>query len=134
MIQRIQSVYLGLTPAITAGLLFYMPLFSSTNGPTMAGDDPLHLALFMGSALMAFLSLLSFKNRNRQIVLNRLNIIINFAHFGILIFMYWENKGIENFAPQLGAFIPILAVVFLALANKAILRDDAVIKGMDRLR
>jgi hypothetical protein len=34
----------------------------------------------------------------------------------------------------IGSFIPVLNIVLLALANKAIQKDEALVKSIDRLR
>ena len=34
----------------------------------------------------------------------------------------------------IGVFIPLLVVVFLVLSNKAIIKDEKLVKSVDRLR
>lgn len=134
MIQRIQSVYLFIAALCCGGLIFILPVFVKDNTAVMAASDFTYLTLFGLSTLLSIIALFSFKKRTLQIGLTRFNIILNFAHFGILMFMWWEQKDVADFAPGLGAFLPIVAVVLLALANKGILRDEVMVKSMDRLR
>lgn len=134
MIQRIQSLYLALAAFCCGGLIFILPVFVKNDTPVMAMSDITYLSLFAGSAILSVIALFAFKKRTLQIGLTRVNIILNFVHFGILMFMWWEQKNAANFAPGFGTFLPIAAVILLALANKGILRDEVMVKSMDRLR
>ena len=84
---------------------------------------------------LAIIALLAFKNRKLQFVLGRLNIILNFILLGL--FVYWSLRvpGEMNISEKgIGMLLPIISIVFLVLANKAIMRDENLVKSVDRLR
>ncbi|MBW2961062.1 DUF4293 domain-containing protein [Mesonia aestuariivivens] len=136
MIQRIQSVYLLIVVLLTAVCPLFLPIWSTEDGSNVFAEDNLMVISFLGiSALLAFVTIFLFKNRKLQFVLGRLNIILNFILLGF--FVYWslmlpgEMKISEK---GIGMLIPVLSIVFLVLANKAIKKDDALVKSADRLR
>jgi peptidoglycan/LPS O-acetylase OafA/YrhL len=136
MIQRVQSLYLLLVVLLNATVVFWLPLWKTEEGiEVFAMETPWLAGLFALSGVLALFSIFMFKNRKLQFVLGRLNIILNFVLLGF--FVYWtlmvpgemqiSEKGI-------GMFLPVLSIVFLVLANKAIKRDEDLVKSVDRLR
>ena len=76
-----------------------------------------------------------FKNRKSQFVLGRLNIILNFFLLGFFVYRSLSISGeAEASEKGIGMLIPIFSIVFLVLANKAIKRDEDLVKSVDRLR
>ncbi len=136
MIQRIQTVYLLLSAAVSAGLIFVLHLWTNSEDiPVYAKDEYLYLGLFMGSALLSLVSILNFKNRKFQFVLGRLNIILNFILLGFFVYQLLMPPGESHISEKgVGIFIPILSIVLLVLANKAIKKDEDLVKSVDRLR
>jgi predicted permease len=90
---------------------------------------------FFVSALLSLISLFGYNNRKRQFVLGRINILINFYLLGVLLSQSLKLPG-ETFVSEkgIGVFLPLLVVVFLAMANRAIKRDEDLVKSVDRLR
>ncbi|WP_299889184.1 DUF4293 domain-containing protein [uncultured Lacinutrix sp.] len=136
MIQRIQSIYLLLAAGISAGLIFVFHLWiTSENIKVFAMDELLYLGLFTGSAALSLLSIFMFKNRKSQFMLGRLNIILNFILLGLLVYQSLNVSGEALVSEKgIGIFLPILSIVLLALANKAIKKDEDLVKSVDRLR
>ncbi|WP_040282539.1 DUF4293 domain-containing protein [Psychroserpens damuponensis] len=136
MIQRIQTIYLLLSAAVSAGLIFIFHLWTSSEDILVyAKDDYLYLGLFLGSALLSVISIFSFKNRKLQFVLGRLNIILNFILLGFFVYQLLIPPGESHISEKgVGIFIPILSIVLLVLANKAIKKDEDLVKSVDRLR
>nr|WP_321236957.1 DUF4293 domain-containing protein [uncultured Psychroserpens sp.] len=136
MIQRIQTIYLLLSAAVSAGLIFVLHLWTNSEDvPVFAKDEYLYLGLFLGSALLSLISIFSFKNRKFQFVLGRLNIILNFILLGFFVYQLLMPPGESNISEKgVGIFIPILSIVLLVLANKAIKKDEDLVKSVDRLR
>ena len=136
MIQRIQTIYLLLSAAVSAGLIFVLHLWTSSDDVLVfAKDEYLYLGLFLGSALLSLISIFSFKNRKFQFVLGRLNIILNFILLGFFVYQLLIPPGESNISEKgVGIFIPILSIVLLVLANKAIKKDEDLVKSVDRLR
>lgn len=136
MLQRIQSIYLFLAVLTAAGLPLIVPLYADEAGDMVwAQDQLLYLALFAGSALLSLISIFLFKNRQLQFILGRLNIILNFILLGVLIYRSQILSG-GTAVPEkgIGMLIPIISIVFIVLANKAIKRDEDLVKSVDRLR
>ena len=122
MIQRIQTVYM-LIVAIVSGL------------PVLFGLDWIRTIVFALSAVLAIYSIFKYKKRSVQQWLNWLNILINFTLLGIFVYRMLNSPG-ESFISEkgVGVFVPVLSIVFLFLANKAIRRDEKLVKSADRLR
>ena len=136
MIQRIQTLYLFLAAAITAGLIFVFHLWTNNDDvKVFALDNYAYLAMFIGSALLSLISIFSFKNRKFQFVMGRLNIILNFILLGIFVYKSLNLSGETNVSEKgIGILLPIFSIVFLVLANKAIKKDEELVKSVDRLR
>lgn len=136
MIQRIQSLYIVIAILLNGVLSFYLPLWiTSENVEIFAVSQPIALTLFLVSALISIITLFSFKKRKRQFVLGRINIILNFVLVGV--FAYWTLKlpGEMDISEKgIGMLLPIISIVFIALANKAIKKDEDLVKSVDRLR
>ncbi|NEV93251.1 DUF4293 domain-containing protein [Psychroflexus sp. YR1-1] len=136
MIQRIQSLYLLIAILLNGVLSFYLPLWiTSENVEIYALSQPVAISLFFISVLISIITLFSFKKRKRQFVLGRINIILNFVLVGV--FAYWTLKlpGEMDISEKgIGMLLPIISIVFIALANKAIKKDEDLVKSVDRLR
>ena len=136
MIQRIQTLYLLIATAISACLIFVFDLYTDKNQALVfAKDDYFYLGLFLGSALLSLISIFSYKNRKSQFVLGRLNIILNFILLGVFVYQSLNLSG-ETLVSEkgIGLILPIFSIVFLVLANKAIKKDEDLVKSVDRLR
>lgn len=136
MIQRIQTLYLFLAVVISAGLIFVFHLWTDSEGAKVyALDNYLYLGLFLGSALLSLISIFRFKDRKSQFVLGRLNIILNFILLGIFVYQSLSLSGEINVSEKgIGILLPIFSIVCLVLANKAIKKDEDLVKSVDRLR
>ena len=137
MIQRIQTIYLLIAFTIMGVLPFIFPLETDTSGskPVFFTDQMVDLVLFLGSALLSIITIFLFKNRQLQFVLGRLNIILNLILLGLFVYHALSISG--EGAPSekgIGMFLPIFSIVFLVLANKAIKKDEDLVKSVDRLR
>ncbi len=136
MLQRIQTIYLFLATLISGVLIFFVSLWSNEAGESVFVEEVLvAMGLFLGSAVLSFISIFLFKNRKLQFVLGRINILLNFFLLGV--FVYWSLSipgEMEISEKGIGMFIPVLSIVFLVLANKAIKKDEDLVKSVDRLR
>ncbi len=136
MIQRIQTVYLFGVALLAAVLpnLFY--LWKMEDGTEVYAKTELWLAVcFYLSSLMALINIVLFKNRKNQFVINRLNILLNLFLLGFFVYRSLNLSG-EAVASEkgIGMLIPVFSIVFLVLANKAIKKDEDLVKSVDRLR
>jgi len=136
MIQRIQTLYLFLAAVISGGLIFVFHLWTNNEGAEVfAQVNYMYLALFLGSALLSLVSIFNFKHRKSQFVLGRLNILLNFILLGVFVYQSLKVSGEINVSEKgIGMLLPIFSIVCLALANKAIKKDEDLVKSVDRLR
>jgi len=135
MLQRIQSLYL-LVAAVCSGVLSFTTYLLVLEGTVVYAIDSIsYVALFQGSALLSLISIFLFKSRQTQFVLGRLNIILNFILLGLFVFRLLNLPGgPANPEKGIGLLLPVFSIVLLALANKAIKKDEALVKSVDRLR
>lgn len=136
MLQRIQTIYLALA-IITTGLLpFVFPLWTLQDGSKFYfAQELLYAACFGLSTTLSVLSIMNFKKRQTQFVYGRLNIILNLILIGLFVYRSLNLSGETTVSEKgIGMFLPIVAIVFLALANKAIKKDEDLVKSVDRLR
>jgi ABC-type polysaccharide transport system permease subunit len=85
--------------------------------------------------MLTIVSIISFKKRQNQFVMNRLNIILNLILLGLFVYRSLNLSGETVVSEKgIGMFLPIVAIVLLVLANKAIKKDEDLVKSVDRLR
>ncbi len=149
MIQRIQTLYLLFSGMISAFSVYLFRNSAIISKPVegykpnlidMIFNSPnFYLATIIGLGLTILLSLITiflFKKRPLQLKLGKLNILINVLLLGILVYhlptlsgeISISKKGIEVFGSVFGSLL------FLFLANRAIKKDENLVKSVDRLR
>lgn len=136
MLQRIQTVYMILSALLMGGLYVWFPeILDEVGNVVIENGEPLVFGLIFASIALAVISILSFKKRQLQFVLNRLNIISNFVLLGVFVYRSLTLSG-ETLVSEkgIGVLLPIISIVFLVLANKAIKKDEDLVKSVDRLR
>jgi uncharacterized membrane protein len=129
MLQRIQTIWMLL--ALIAAVF----LFITSQDVAVFGDFPI---MKVGTSLLVIvgaLSIFSFKDRKRQVMLNNISIIINALLIGILLYWLLNLSGGIAF-PEKGIepVFPFIAIICLALANIFIKKDERLVKSVDRLR
>ncbi|WP_456424363.1 DUF4293 domain-containing protein [Lutibacter sp.] len=144
MIQRVQSIYLLIATLLSGGLIFVFKLWVDDKGNDFFVVDsfntenvPLKImaVLFLVSAALTLIAIFQFKNRQLQFVLGRLAILTNFILLGIVVYFSQNLSGeIKISEKGIGLFIPILTILFVVIANKAIKKDEELVKSVDRLR
>ena len=142
MIQRIQSIYLLLVIFLSIGAPFFLKLWVEADNEVFAFDLFAYESIlyklvpisFIISALLALITIFRFNDRQQQFVLGRIIILINLFLLGILIYLSLNIPG-EIFSEKgIGMFIPSIVILFSVLANKAIRKDENLVKSVDRLR
>lgn len=143
MIQRIQTIYLLLASIASGGLIFVFNLWNTLKEKVevldLISNSELSFKiipiLFLASALLTFVTIFLFKDRKLQFVLGRISILINLFLLGLLIYLSLTLSGETAVSEKgIGMFIPILVILFVVLANKAIKKDEDLVKSVDRLR
>lgn len=136
MLQRIQTIYLLLAAVVCGGLIFAFPLWETADGVKVYAGDMIYIfAAFLTSAFFSIVSIFRYKNRKSQFMLGRLNMILNFILLGFFVYLSLNVSGETAVSEKgIGMLLPIVSIVFLALANKAIKKDEDLVKSVDRLR
>lgn len=149
MIQRIQSLYI-LAATVLMALTSSMPLitFMSTDGDfqflasgitqgdtTALATLPLLILLLVATAFNA-IAFLSFKRRMLQVRLLVFSIILQLGSYGLGAYYLLQIKssivGPASFA--LPMTFPVIAAILSFLALRAIGKDEALVKSLDRIR
>ena len=158
MIQRIQTLYLSLA-FVAMALLFAFPLaqffaeygayvFSITGLKNMVPGEPsafkpiLFLPLIIvavGIALLTLFAIFQFKKRSLQIKLTSIGVLTSIALIMGIFFLYIpmiEKKIniVPDYSKAFGIYLPLVALVFMVMANRAIKRDEKLVRSADRLR
>ncbi|APQ18124.1 DUF4293 domain-containing protein [Maribacter hydrothermalis] len=136
MIQRIQSLYLIVVAILTGVLPFFFNLWIDIDGiEVFATNEMLISIAFYASAVLAVWAIVQFKNRKNQFVINRLNMILNVFLLGFFVYRSLNLSGEALVSEKgIGMLIPVFSIVFLVLANRAIKKDEDLVKSVDRLR
>jgi predicted membrane channel-forming protein YqfA (hemolysin III family) len=129
MLQRKQSFWMFLA------VLSAVALFAVSQNILFFGKIPVVKMVGIALILIGFFSIFSFKNRKRQMLLNRISIFINALLIGLLLYGLLNLSGGKNF-PEKGIepIFPFLAIICLLIANRFIRRDERLVKSVDRLR
>jgi hypothetical protein len=133
---RVQTYYLIACLIVNAVLPFVFPLWKDVAGkPFYFMMDMVYVTLFGLSITLTLLSILSHAKRQQQFVMGRLNIILNLILLGLFVYRTLNASGETAISEKgVGMFLPIFSIVFLVLANKAIKKDEDLVKSVDRLR
>ena len=129
MLQRIQTVWIFLA---ILGAIF---LFVTGQDFSVFGPTPFISVVCVVLILFGFLSILSYKDRKRQILLNNISIFINALLLGLLAYWLLNLSGGIQF-PEKGIepIFPLISMISLLIANVFIKKDDRLVKSVDRLR
>jgi len=147
MIQRIQSVYMLLSALVT-GLLLKLKLADMVSGDqfyTFFAGGVYHKAerIFSGLPLQVFISvavithlvaILSYRNRVRQIRILVFAEIVLLGLMGIILYFAYGSLDGLNVSFKLPVAFPLVAVILNFLAIRAIGKDEALIRSIDRIR
>ncbi len=148
VIQRIQSVYLLIAVILMAVFAFFPALSFELGerefvyGALETGKvgathiDPLMLMLIVLISLLAFIDIFLYKNLQRQMTVCFVDIILGLAMMvaiGIQAFVVGGREGV-TLTWQWYLALPVLAIIFLMLAHKAMSSDKKKLRDADRLR
>ena len=156
MLQRIQTVFL-LLAVIAQALLFFLPFASYTVGESTydftafglyAGNDTVNLIpipFYIIVALICVLliaQIMLFANRAKQIkvgsiayILTLLQLIPLYYYVFTAMEMLTLPEGVMgHMSLGFGFGMPLVTLFFVFLANRAIRKDEALVKSVDRIR
>jgi hypothetical protein len=155
MLQRIQSIYLFLA-SLTIFALFLFPfvhdvyvnnkpvtvmvtgIYQNVNGQQTHTDFFTALTAATGVVgLLPLVIIFLYKNRKQQIALCYSTMLV------IIGYSYWVSQTVKNAVQDanlamsnygIGIILLSVSIVFIILAQKAIQRDEKLVKSADRLR
>ena len=136
MIQRIQTLYLAVVAILSILAAFFIKsLAQNEESSIFELSVQMDRITFFIAAIFAVISIFLYKKRIDQFIVNRLNIILNLFLLGFFVYRSLKLSG-ESLLSQKGIWIivPLISIVLLILANKAIKRDEDLVKSVDRLR
>ena len=162
MIQRKQTIYLALA-FICMTLLIFFPIFGITSQrydeviEGSFGAHGLHVTdggssefplyvIFIVLALLTAAGIMLYKNRKKQLMLCRVNLIFHILiAFAFLAFYYLGRTMVEDaltakgltdvtFSVDVGFFLMIATIPFLILAIRGIKHDENLVQSLDRIR
>lgn len=129
MIQRIQSLYILLSFTLSC-VLFSLSLDSTSSTPIIQSYQSFYG--FIITPLIALITLLLFKKRPLQALLCFLIVLFQMTKGGIYLSRFDLSNGF-NF-DELVILISFINVVLFWLARRSILRDEALVRSVDRIR
>ena len=134
MIQRIQTIYLLFIFLIQLMGLIFLPerLFFSGISVELNQSYVLHISNVL-LIVVPFWNIFQFRNRKQQFVINRVLLLIAIGTLLIQCIGYFNSKNNE-IHQLLVCVVFMLTIIFLSLANKAIKRDEDLVRSADRLR
>ncbi len=154
MIQRIQTLYLFLA-AVAIGMVFAFPLaellvnnqnlfifryrglYEIIENKEILSVPSYPLAiLFAISLFITIITIFLFKNRNWQMRLSIINILLLLASPGVIYF--YIAVAFKNFDADvkysLFALMPIISAILTYMAYRGIRKDELLVMSMDRIR
>ncbi len=128
MIQRIQTVYLLLCVILTAVCVYF---------ECTAENHPWALTAIMGvTGVLELLDIFLFRQRALQMRVCTFCIILLVGWYAVMVaFAYLYGEGLVGaYRPQPWAAIPAINAILLYMAFRGILRDEMLVRSLDRLR
>lgn len=148
MIQRIQTLFL-LVVALLSVVLYFIPVYAipgiDTTGTATDGtvwseyllSSNTLLSIINGSVgVLSLVGILLFRNRNLQLRLANVNLLLICILIGLLFFLA-DTLGTTRQAPisyRYGSYLPLIQLIFTFLASRAIRKDEELVRSADRLR
>lgn len=97
------------------------------------------IVVAIGLALLIAFTISQYKNRAFQVKLTNIGVLAAIALILGVFFVYIpmiEKKIaiVPDYSKAFGIYMPLLALVLLVMANRAIKRDEKLVRSADRLR
>lgn len=164
MIQRVQSLFLLIAFIATVLLFFFpvgsVTEYTQVQSETLETDyyelyatgfkDPSQasipklsnytfvplIILICMELILIFYTVLRYKNRMHQLKLVKMGIFINIILVAGIFLNYPKLFTDTQIAiePGTGAYFPLISLIFLVMAYRYILKDEKLVKSVDRLR
>ncbi|MDR2653102.1 MAG: DUF4293 domain-containing protein [Prevotellaceae bacterium] len=135
MIQRIQTLYLFIVIVLQSVLLSTgIAKYVSLDGKEIickTMEIPMLAALTSFTALIPAISMFLYKKRILQMRFNIFNSILLVALQGFVVYYIIRGTG---FVFTIQAIFPVIALILSILAIRNILKDELLIKSLNRIR
>lgn len=154
MIQRLQTIYF-LIAVLLIGSLFFVPFaeivsakseiyrfdsngFIIENSPNanLLFSNISYVILNVFSIIFLLITIFQYKHRSRQILFSRIIIFILLILLAINCFNLWRGINLVSGNLHLKIFFvfPLIAIVLISMAVKAIRKDEKLLKSANRIR
>lgn len=155
MLQRVQTLYL-LCAAVLMACAFFMPLatFSGDNqevvmrsyafvSPEGESATPWPAILIGITAVLLLANIFTFKRRWLQLRLCFSATVLTLGAQGFVAYYVWHasSNSVVTAAPHVvawklgvAAIFPLAAFVFVLLAARGVIKDNRLVRSLDRLR
>ena len=145
MIQRIQTIFYFLA-GVCFGALFQFPFATSEKPiPQYLADQEYNImdsgvlmALVIVGIVVSLIAIFLYRKRGTQLKLGYLIITISIlVPLVAFLLIYTEDTAVRStdvINDRFGLYLPVLALLFGAIANRFVKKDDKLVKSMDRLR
>ncbi len=130
MIQRVQSIYLAIVAFISA-----MMSFIGVSIIDIVPDPREEMFMYLAIMIGAVWSLINYKNRSQQLVIDNITIVLNVLLIGVSVYYLLNLPGGDSI-PKKGIWliVPLINIILLILANMNIKKDIELVKSVDRIR
>ncbi len=131
MIQRIQTLYLLVISLCSFLGWFLLPTLdiSILDFPRTSIPSKAYLTSSGGIAL---LTLMLYKKRKLQLLLNRIHFFIQILILAILVYGLINSSNTNSILTWL--VFPLMVLILLIFSSRAIQKDEDLIRSIDRLR
>lgn len=150
MIQRIQTIYLLLVTGLLITTMFLAmgrfvlsdTLIYTFTPLGLAADNVFYstwgvFAILLLSTIIAFATIFLFNNRMLQIRMSifcSILLVGYYLTFLSFVFVMKDKLNATAFDVSFGVCLPLVAIILLYLAIRAIGKDEVMVKAADRLR
>jgi glucan phosphoethanolaminetransferase (alkaline phosphatase superfamily) len=157
MIQRIQTLFLALIAIAMISFLFVniwdkksistdeqasfnaLKIIYTRSGQVISETTTVWIAIMaILSFIVSVLSILSFRNRIRQMQFGLANSILIGAILGSIVYYSFQGEKLimdtEKGSFGVGLLIPAIALICNSLANRFIRKDEEMVRSADRMR
>ena len=150
MLQRIQTIFLLIAAGLITAMFFlplasfiidnhvyvfkYRAIFSENATPWIQTSA---LAILIAVILLLLLiTIILYKHRRLQMRFCIYNIFLNLGFYGLFYFYYYQVVSIHKliYSFEIASVFPVITIILLWLAFRAIRKDDILVRSVDRIR
>ncbi|MBS4013783.1 MAG: DUF4293 domain-containing protein [Bacteroidetes bacterium] len=155
MIQRVQTIYLIIIKVFVL-LFLFAPVGEVSSNSSFASfsimkintsdsfefqiQDSWHrytvIALAAMIMVLTLIIVFSYKNRRKQIKFNQMNLLLHILMISMTFFYVDFIKAQTGMVFNFGLAIafPLVSIILILIANRAIRKDEKLVRSADRLR